>query len=168
MPRTLLKRNFVDGLAGEGEPEREQHAGHHFAAQVDGDLAEVNLRFSARSVGLREEHVDRSPAGLDADLRLAVGDVGAHYRVGHLVHVVVGDQTVVDPLDGVPLFAGCVQVRAQDVVDDRLERVQLRGPRRHRLARLRSDGYPIRPFFPSVLDAAPPMSWWRARRCIRA
>jgi len=47
----------VDGLAGEGEPEREQHAGHRFAAQVDGDLAEVDLGFRAGTVALREEHV---------------------------------------------------------------------------------------------------------------
>jgi hypothetical protein len=40
---------------------------------------------------------------------------------------VLVDQPVVDSLYGVPLLAGRVQVRAQMVVDDRLERVQFRG-----------------------------------------
>jgi hypothetical protein len=48
----------VDGLAGEGEPEREQHAGHQLTAQVDGDLAEVDLSFLC---GVRE-YAASSPA----------------------------------------------------------------------------------------------------------
>lgn len=43
----------MDGLAQEREPEREQHAGHLFAAQVDRDLPEIDLRPDARPVRLR-------------------------------------------------------------------------------------------------------------------
>ena len=90
----------------EREPEREQHAGHQLAAQADGDLAENDLRFRAGLVGLREQHIGRSPTGLDADLRLAVRDVGTNHRMRHVVHVMLGDQPVEDPLHGVPLLVG--------------------------------------------------------------
>jgi hypothetical protein len=45
-------KDLVDGLAGEGKPQREQHAGHQFAAQVNGDLAKIDLGFRAGPVGL--------------------------------------------------------------------------------------------------------------------
>jgi hypothetical protein len=63
---------------------------------------------------------NRAPPRVDADLGLAVGDVGANDLVGDVAHVAFVDQPVVDPLDGVPLLAGRVQVRAEDFVDDRL------------------------------------------------
>ncbi|MCY1141506.1 hypothetical protein OWR29_26210 [Actinoplanes sp. Pm04-4] len=41
------------------------------------------------------------------------------------------DQPVEDPLDGVPLLDRSIEITAQHVVDDRLELIQLRRPRRH-------------------------------------
>jgi hypothetical protein len=64
------------------------------AAQVQN---EVDLRFLARAVSLREEHVDRPAAGLDPDLRLAVGDVAAHHRIG-LILTACGGPTRTDEI----------------------------------------------------------------------
>ncbi len=127
----------VDRLARDRHPEREQHAGDGLTSQVDHDLAEVDLSLGARPVGLREEHLRGTSAGLFPDLRLAVGDVGPDDLVRNVSHAVLVEQTVIDLPDGVPLLAGRVEISPQDIVDRRLERIKLRTPRRHRLARRR-------------------------------
>jgi hypothetical protein len=60
-----------------------------------------------------------------SDLWPPFGDVGAHDRVGHFGNGVLGAEPVEDPRDRVPLLAWRVQVSDQDLVDHRLEWVEL-------------------------------------------
>jgi hypothetical protein len=50
---------------------------------------------------------------------------------------VLVEQPVIDPPHGVPLLAGCVEIGPKDLINRGLERIKLRSPRRHRLARRR-------------------------------
>jgi hypothetical protein len=61
-------------------------------------------------------------------------------------------QPAVDPRDRVPLLARRVQVRFQDLVDDRLERVQLRRPGRQRF---RCSGHADASALPTVRRPTP-------------
>ncbi|WP_343869659.1 hypothetical protein [Dactylosporangium roseum] len=74
---------------------------------------------------LLHEHQGRAAAGLSSDLRFVRGDVGPHDLIRHSAHVLLVDQPVVDAFGGVPLLARSVQIGAEHVVDDRLERIQL-------------------------------------------
>lgn len=64
----------MDGFARVRHPEREQVAGHQFAGQLDRDVPEVDLGLGAWSVGLRDERVDHTLAGLQPDLLAAGSD----------------------------------------------------------------------------------------------
>lgn len=119
------RRCPVDSLARVGHPQREQMTGHQVAAEPHRELAEVDLAFAARQVGLRHEHVRLATAVLDPDLPAPVRDVGPHGVVGDSGHVVLGDEPVEDPGRGVALLARCVQVGHQHLLDHRLERVEL-------------------------------------------
>ena len=119
------------------EPEREQVALREHARQHDPHVPEVNLSLSARLVRLRDEHLRRTPALLDPDLRTAPPDVIAHGGIGDPFHLVLGHQPVEDPLYRVPLLARRIQVRPQHLIDSRLERIQAGLARRQLLARRR-------------------------------
>ncbi|WP_433788655.1 hypothetical protein [Actinoplanes sp. CA-252034] len=72
----------MNGLAGEGEPEREQHAGHRLAAQVDHDLTEVGFGFGGigglpsrpADAPLRSTRSAWFPSRRDAPIRYPSGD----------------------------------------------------------------------------------------------
>jgi hypothetical protein len=81
-------------------------------------------------MGLRDEPARIASALLDANLRSAPGNVGPHDRIGDIRHVVLVDEPGVDTGGGVPLFAWRVQIGHQDLIDHRLERIQLRAPGR--------------------------------------
>ncbi|WP_062993017.1 hypothetical protein [Nocardia anaemiae] len=78
-------------------------------------------------MGLRHEYRRRRVPGLDADLRFAFGDIGTDSLIGHLGHAVLIEQPVIDAGDRMPLLAWRIQIRAQDLIDERLERIQPRG-----------------------------------------
>ncbi|MGP4048826.1 hypothetical protein [Streptomyces sp. 2A115] len=115
----------VHRLPGERPPQAEQMALHQLAPQTDRDLAEVDLGFGAGQVRLLDEHLRRATAGLDPNLRLPLGDVGAHDLVGHVVHRVLVDQPAIDPDHRVTLLPRRIQISQQHLVDHRLERIQL-------------------------------------------
>ncbi len=71
-------------------------------AQPDRDLAEVDLGFLTGPMRLQHEHLGRPASGLSLDLRVADRDVGTD-------DLVLVDQPVEDPLDGVALFAWCIR-----------------------------------------------------------
>lgn len=125
----------VDGLARVRQPEGEEIAGHQLAGQAHGHVTEVDLRFLTGQVSLRDERFQWRLAGLDQDLGLPAGDVISHHPVGD-VRPVLLDQPLEDPGDRVPLLARRVQVRPQDLVDNRLVRVQRGGSGRQLLTRL--------------------------------
>ncbi|MFC4508548.1 MULTISPECIES: hypothetical protein [Streptomyces] len=127
----------VHRLPGERQPQAEQMALHQLAPQTDRDLAEVDLGFGAGQVRLLDEHLRRATAGLDPNLRLPLGDVGAHDLVGHVVHRVLVDQPAIDPDHRVTLLPRRIQISQQHLVDHRLERIQLGTARRVRFPRLR-------------------------------
>ncbi len=126
----------MDGLARIRQAEGEQVAGHQLAGQPHTHVAEVDFRLMTGLVGLRDERLQRRLAGLDQDFRLPAGNVVADHSVGD-VRPVFFDQPVKDPGDRVPLLARRVEVRPQDLVDRRLERIQGGGTGRELLARLR-------------------------------
>jgi hypothetical protein len=68
--------------------------------------------------------------GLGPDLGFTGRDVGADHLVRHVDHAVLVDQSAEDPLHRVPLLARRVEIRAQDLLDHRLEPIQLRRPPR--------------------------------------
>lgn len=127
----------MDGLARVRQPEREQVAGHQLASQLDRDVPEVDFGLGAGLVGLRDERVHDSFAGLQPDLFTAASDVCADHLVGDVDGVVLVQQPVVDPLDGVPLLPRRGQIRREYGVDHRPVGVQPRFPRTHLLPRLR-------------------------------
>jgi hypothetical protein len=136
----LLPARRVDllhGLPAERQAQREQeHLGGH-PVQVDPHIPEVDLSLIARAVGLQHERLRRPSTLLDPDLRTAKEDVVPHHRVGHALRVVLVQQPVEDPFDGMPLLARRIQVHPQDLVDRQLERVKTRAPRRRLLPRRR-------------------------------
>ncbi|WP_425246384.1 hypothetical protein [Streptomyces sp. NEAU-NA10] len=83
------------------------------------------------------EHLRRATAGLDPNLRLPLGDVGANDLVGHVVHRVLVDQPAIDPDHRVTLLPRRIQISQQHLVDHRLERIQLGTARHVRFPRLR-------------------------------
>lgn len=104
--------------------------GRQLAAQPDRDFTEVDLSFAAGQVGLRDEPTRLAAALLDADLGLAPGDIGPDHRVGDVGHHSLVDQPGEDAGGGVPLLAWRIQIGDQDLIDEGLERVELRGPGR--------------------------------------
>jgi hypothetical protein len=56
----------------------------------------------------------RPATGLDTDLWSAVGDVGAHDRIGDDAHAVLVDHPVKNPFDRVPLLARRVQISTEN------------------------------------------------------
>ena len=131
------QRDPVHRLARERQPQAEQEALDVLPGQPDHGLAEIDFRLVARAMRLPHEHLSRATAGLRPDLRLALGDIRPDHGIGHIRHPVLTGQPVPDPRDGMPLPARRVQVCLQDLVDRRLERVQLLGPGRQLPPRLR-------------------------------
>ncbi len=98
--------DLVDGLAGIRHAVDEQVALGQHPGQVHPQLAEVDLGLLSRGMVLADEHLGRCPALLDADLGFALGEVVTHRGVRQPGRVVLIEQSAVDPLDGVTLFAG--------------------------------------------------------------
>lgn len=91
-------------------------------------------------VGLRHEHLRTAASRLSPDLAPTHRDIGADHAVGDPVGVMLIDQPVEDTLGGVPLLARRVQVRAQHLVNQRLEGIDPGRPGRELLPRLRPRG----------------------------
>ena len=131
------RRHQVHRLAGIRHPEREQVALDQHPGQPHPQLPEIDLSLQARRVMLRDEHLRRAAALLDADLRPAPGHVIADRPIRHVPRPMLIQQPGVDPRRRVPLLARRVQVRPQPPVDHRLERLQPGRPPLGRLARVR-------------------------------
>lgn len=89
------------------------------------------------SRSLRDRHLRRPLARLTPDLRPPPRQVVTHRRVGDPLHLVLGHQPIEDPLVGMTLLAGRVQVHPQHRIDRRFERIQPGLARRRLLTRLR-------------------------------
>ncbi|MFE4720875.1 hypothetical protein ACFRLW_31555, partial [Streptomyces sp. NPDC056728] len=100
----------VHGLAGVGQPQREQEDLGHLAREHHVDVAEVDLRLSSGQMGLRHEHRVRAHSGLLADLLATVLHIGTDHRVRDVVGLMPLDQAVEDPLGSVPLLGRSIQV----------------------------------------------------------
>jgi hypothetical protein len=124
----------VNALAGEGQPQGEQVDLDRLAAQLDDDVAEIDLGFLTGVMALPDEHLARAAPGRGADLRFALGHIIANRLVDDIDHLLLVDQPGEDPPHGVALLLRRGQIRAQPLVDDRLELVQLRCPARVLLA----------------------------------
>ena len=155
------RRHQVHGLAGIRHPEREQVALDQHPGQPHPQLPEVDLGLHARRVMLRDEHLRRAAALLDADLRPAPGHVIADGPVRHVPGPVLIQQPGVDPGRRVPLLARRVQVRPQPPVDHRLERLQPGRPPLRRLARVRLG---VRQRFPHQPPVHPVLARQRPHR----
>jgi hypothetical protein len=117
----------LGALAGEGAGEdrvgvRQRHDEHRDGGRpaVEGDLGlpEVGLGLAGR-VGQRDEHLGgATPPGADGVL-----DPGQPARVA-----VLGLETLVDPLGGVPLLLRRLLVVLEDLVDDREQGLEDGGP----------------------------------------
>jgi hypothetical protein len=102
---------------------------------------------------LRDERLRRTTASLDTDLGTAPGDIRADHRIRHRHRIVLIEQPVKDPLDGVPLLARRIQIRPQHLVDQQLVGIKpglawrqlLTRFRPHRRQRLghRPSGHPV-------------------------
>jgi hypothetical protein len=101
----------VEGPSGVRQP-------HHEHPQLDPDpgdrrveLAEVDLGFSARLVGLRHRNLDRVQAKLD----LAAGDISGHGHLGQR-RAVFSDEAPPYPPRGMPLLPGHAPITQQPAV----------------------------------------------------
>jgi hypothetical protein len=93
-----------------------QVAGHLLPTDPDRDVTEVDLGLGAGAMRLGDERLDRSPAGLHPDLGPSLGDIAPHDAIRHR-RVMLVDEPVEDPLDGVTLLARRVQIGAQHRID---------------------------------------------------
>ncbi len=75
---------------------------------------------------LADEDLRRLPACFHAELGPPPRGIVADRSVGDALHLLLGDQPVIDPLDGVSLLPRGIQVGPQNVVDRVLERIQPR------------------------------------------
>jgi hypothetical protein len=100
----------VDGLAGVGEPEREQVALGALTGQVDPGFAEVDLRVHPGLIVPDHESRDRCRPGRLGNLLPPPVDLVPHGRVRDLrpEFLLKPGQ---DPLNGVPLLRRSLQVR---------------------------------------------------------
>ena len=101
------------------------------AVQIHPHIAEVDLRFRSRGVLLRHGCLHRGIAGLNRDRSPAGFDVLADLRIRN-DRLVFIHQTVKNPVSGMALFPGSVQISEQHRVNGSLQRIQLRGPPRRR------------------------------------
>lgn len=100
----------VDRFPGVRKPIHEHVALGLDAFEDDPDLAEIDLRFGARGVFLRDEHLN-PPTGLQINLGTADPHVIPDRGIGQTCRAVLIDQAREDPCRGMPLLARRVQVR---------------------------------------------------------
>ena len=136
----------VERPAGVRQPHHEDPHSDRHPGDGGVELAEVDLSFRARRVGLRDEHV----LGHQPQLDPAAGDVprDRHLRQGRAVF---GDQALPHPPGGVPLLLRHLLVPDEPAVDDLDPRVDRRRGR---------FGYTFRGG-----GTAETSAWRTARRC---
>ena len=114
----------MDRFPGVGETECEHVALRLHSSEDHPDLTEIDLGLRPGRMQLRDEDL-RDPAGLDEDLSSALGDIVADRSIRD-IRVVLVEQAGMHPSNGHPLLLGRRQILAQPVIDQRLERLQLR------------------------------------------
>lgn len=134
---SLGQRRSMRGPAGERQPHREQRGLGLDPAQNHPQVVEVHFAFGRRSVGLRHVALLGWFARLGGDLRSAFAHVVTHRGIRQIRRAVLIDQSRQNPASRVSLLPRRIQVAAQHLIDQALERRQpRRGPPR-RLARRR-------------------------------
>jgi hypothetical protein len=121
----LLRGSLISAMKGgtrSHTAQGDELQGHHLASQLDRGFIPIDLRLTAPGVGLR--HTDfalRQP-----EFVLAVADIPADGAFGNLKIGMFVTQPTEDAMGGVALFARCLEISLQNLINELFQRFHLR------------------------------------------